>query len=294
MSNLDKKIPDISFIRKEANSIEFDIFRIEDFFRREIDHSIEKTHRIHFYLIFFATEGSGNHTVDFREIEYERGDVIFISDKQVQSFDIKLNTKGFIVLFTSGFLYRSESEKHILQNYRLFDYSLKTPKLSLQDDHFNHFKELFNLLLKEHNQTNKTVLQAEITHSLLKTILLKAENEKRDFIPNYEREGNYAEFVKFKNSLEENFHKTRNVSEYSRLIGVSPKRLNHLTKEIVSQTAKSFIDERVIIEIKRLLVHTNLSISEISELVGFDEPTNLVKYFKKHTKQTPSNFRQNQ
>jgi AraC family transcriptional regulator, transcriptional activator of pobA len=51
------------------------------------------------------------------------------------------------------------------------------------------------------------------------------------------------------------------------------------------------IDERVILEHKRLLVHTDLSIKELAAKTGFDEPTNLVKFFRHHTGHTPAAFR---
>jgi AraC family transcriptional regulator, transcriptional activator of pobA len=51
------------------------------------------------------------------------------------------------------------------------------------------------------------------------------------------------------------------------------------------------IDDRVILEQKRLLVHTELSIKELAARTGFAEPTNLVKFFRHHTGQTPRAFR---
>jgi AraC-like DNA-binding protein len=67
--------------------------------------------------------------------------------------------------------------------------------------------------------------------------------------------------------------------------------LNTVSKTVVHQTAKAFIDSFVILEAKRLLVATTLSVKEISYECGFDEPTNFLKYFKKHTNLTPTQFR---
>ena len=60
---------------------------------------------------------------------------------------------------------------------------------------------------------------------------------------------------------------------------------------VLNKNAKDFVDERVILEIKRLLIHTHLSVKEIAEATGFDEPTNLIKFFKRYTGQTPLSFR---
>lgn len=52
------------------------------------------------------------------------------------------------------------------------------------------------------------------------------------------------------------------------------------------------IDDRVMLEAKRLLAHTQDTIKEIGYTLGYDEPTNFIKYFKKHNGQTPVEFRE--
>ena len=72
---------------------------------------------------------------------------------------------------------------------------------------------------------------------------------------------------------------------------MSPRRLGELVAEHVGRSTKQVIDERVVLEMKRLLAHTNLSVKELADRVGFAEPTNLVKFFRHHTSQTPLEFR---
>jgi AraC family transcriptional regulator, transcriptional activator of pobA len=60
---------------------------------------------------------------------------------------------------------------------------------------------------------------------------------------------------------------------------------------VLGKSPKVIISERVLLEIKRLLVHTNQSIKEIGFDLGFNEPTNFIKYFRQQTGQTPSEFR---
>ena len=59
----------------------------------------------------------------------------------------------------------------------------------------------------------------------------------------------------------------------------------------MNKPVKEYIHEQLIMEIKRFLMNTDLSIKEIAYKTGFDEPTNFVKYFKKNTSSTPSAFR---
>ena len=57
------------------------------------------------------------------------------------------------------------------------------------------------------------------------------------------------------------------------------------------KSPKEMIDDRVVLEAKRLLLYSDSSVKEISHELGFDEPTNFIKYFRKHVAQTPNTFR---
>ena len=75
------------------------------------------------------------------------------------------------------------------------------------------------------------------------------------------------------------------------MMSVSYKHLNTIRKEISGFTAKQFIDNHVILEAKRYLATTDISIKELTYDMGFDEPTNFVKFFSKHTQMTPAVFK---
>jgi AraC family transcriptional regulator, transcriptional activator of pobA len=60
----------------------------------------------------------------------------------------------------------------------------------------------------------------------------------------------------------------------------------------LGKTPKEIIDDRILLEAKRILAHTTESIKEISYYLGFEEPTNFIKYFKKHASVTPTEFRE--
>jgi AraC family transcriptional activator of pobA len=51
------------------------------------------------------------------------------------------------------------------------------------------------------------------------------------------------------------------------------------------------IEERVMLEAKRLLSYSSLSVKEVSMLLGFDDPAYFFRFFKKNTLSTPSEFR---
>jgi len=68
--------------------------------------------------------------------------------------------------------------------------------------------------------------------------------------------------------------------------------LNQATSKVLDKSPKELIDDRILLEAKRLLVYGNKSIKEIAFQLGFEEPTNFIKYFRKHIDKTPMEFRE--
>jgi len=74
-------------------------------------------------------------------------------------------------------------------------------------------------------------------------------------------------------------------------LGTTVKTLSRLVREQNNVSTKALIDERRTLEIKRMLRGTHKPVKEIAYELGFDEPTNMIKYFKKHVGMTPNGFR---
>ena len=101
-----------------------------------------------------------------------------------------------------------------------------------------------------------------------------------------------SQFLEFQKLVEKECFKSKKVQYYSNQLGVSSKTLNNIVNNVVNSSAKTFIDERTIMQIKRLLISTDQSIKEIAYLTGFSDPTNFYKYFKKFAGNSPEVFRQ--
>ena len=96
----------------------------------------------------------------------------------------------------------------------------------------------------------------------------------------------------FEELLSKNLNTSRSVKYYADLLAISTKKLNSITKTYWGITAKEFIEERIIHESKKILLETPDTIKQISYTLGFTEPTNFNKFFKKFTSTTPLQFRE--
>jgi len=101
-------------------------------------------------------------------------------------------------------------------------------------------------------------------------------------------------FRNFQRLVEKRFCKWHRVAEYADLLGCSEKSLTRAAMEVAGVKAKAFITLRINLEAKRLLAHTVLSIALIGERLGFEDPTNFVKFFKHEVGCTPGEFRRRQ
>ena len=148
--------------------------------------------------------------------------------------------------------------------------------------------------LETESRNPKDEYQADIIRNDLRNLLLHSERErkKQGFIE-LEKDIDLEYALILKDLLENNLVKQKNVGFYANKMNISAKRLNQTTSKIFGKTPKNIIDERIMLESKRLLAHTNESVKEIAYSLGFEEPTNFIKYFKRHMGKTPVEFREN-
>ena len=109
----------------------------------------------------------------------------------------------------------------------------------------------------------------------------------------FENKKYLPQFIAFQKIVERDCFESKKVGYYANKMGVTTKTLNNITQNVIGKNAKSFIDEIVILQIKRLLINSQLSFTEIAYQSGFDDPTNFFKYFRKQTRLSPKQFKEN-
>jgi AraC-like DNA-binding protein len=97
---------------------------------------------------------------------------------------------------------------------------------------------------------------------------------------------------RLRRELEGLVHTRPSVSQLARSLRVSTSTLARTCKDVLGHSAKEEVDRRVALEAQRLLVHSTSTSVAIGELLGFSEPTNFVKFFRRRVGATPEAFRQ--
>jgi AraC-like DNA-binding protein len=111
-------------------------------------------------------------------------------------------------------------------------------------------------------------------------------HERIDVAPTYSRI-----YRRFRRSLDCGFAQSRKVGDCARNLGVSEKTLGRACLAMAGLPPARLIEARVFLEAKRLLAHTDLPAASVAGLLGFDEPTNFAKFFRRLAGTTPVSFR---
>ncbi len=284
-------IKDIQFKNSQHPTFQFDFIKLEDIFTRtDMDHSPDQLHRVEFYIILFIEEGSTKHTIDFLDYPCKKGTLLTIRKDQIHRFHPSQSIKGKLLLFTDEFLVsyleQTENQKSIL----IFNELISNPNIQLSDSEFTLINEIINRMKDEYfNQKDEfalSIIRSELHILISHLFRIKSKNKHINTERKY-----LKEFVNLQELIEQHAFETTKVKEYAHMMGRSEKTLNTITKNIIHKTAKEFIDQICIKQIKRLLINTNYSIKEIAIHAGFEETSNFYKYFKRHTKLTPEKFR---
>lgn len=290
---MEKEIPKLSFNKNQ--SLDIDVMNFTQLFDKINDstnHNPFAAHKIEFYLIMVLTKNSYTHFVDFKSYKLTTGSALFIAKNQVHHFTEEFGrADGFFIIFNSLFTDKHHFISGNLRLNRLFNYHIETPVITAKEMGQDSFVDIANQLYDEYTFPN-TFAKSEMLSTLLQVLLLKAERAKESQSISGVKTHWLETFIAFKDMFENEYVNTRSSKVYADKLFISYKLLNDIVKQFTGKTVKAFIDSYVTMEIKRYLVSTTLTVKEISYKTGFEEPANMVKYFKKHTHSTPLKFRQ--
>jgi AraC family transcriptional activator of pobA len=279
-----KTVKQLAF--NEDVSLGFEIIPIDSHYARS-KRNLQTPHRAAFYAIIWFESGSPVHLVDFNPAKVKPDSFLFIRKDAVQFFDQHNAFKSRVLIFTDAFFCGNENDNLFLQNNALFNDFGGINNISSTP----LMKSIWAQMENEAKQP-PDLLQSGLLKNYLSSFMLLAERERQRAGFNPVSPGIGSDYLlAFKNHLERDFRSEKSVGYYAGKMFISAKVLTNAIQQTMGKTPKQLIDERVVLEAKRLLVHGNSSAKSIGLSLGFDEPTNFNKYFKKHTGKTPSEFK---
>lgn len=246
----------------------------------------DQPHKHDFYLVFFVENGSGLHDVDFTQYIVADYQVYFVRPGQIHNWSLDKNTTGFQLMLSNEVVTIFSN----LSQFSFFQPSA-TSCLTLTPKEFEEFKkqllEIELLLPQKDLVTNEiVVLRLHLLLKLLEQDYLFQFPEK-DIVIRPEKA-----IQKFIHLIETHFYEESSVKFYADQLNITSNYLNILSQRHLKMSAGDFINNRIMLEAKRLLVSTSLSMKEIAYHLGFNDNGYFSKAFKKSVGKTPSDFRE--
>ena len=285
------QIKEIDFKKKKADNFYFDLIDLEDILQRKPkDHNQFEHHKISFFVIVIITHGKGKHSINYKDYDYKKGTVFTLRKNNIHKF-YKTNAQGKFLVFTENFVIRYADKIETLKLFQLFNEMLVSPKLQLNNSDFAEIISLVHQIEKEYLQVRDDH-SIEIIRNLTQVIihkLFRIKSKNKEIL----RDKKYqSKFITLQKLIEKHCFESKKVAYYAKKMSVTSKTLNNITQNTIDKSAKSFIDEVLILQIKRLIINSDLSFTEIAYQAGFDDSTNFFKYFRKKTGRSPKQFKE--
>ncbi|WP_326985064.1 helix-turn-helix transcriptional regulator [Chryseobacterium sp. MYb264] len=249
-----------------------------------------------FYCVALKREATGKIRYGQQHYDYDKGVLSFTAPNQIQYVDVKTidcDGKGYLLIFHEDFLLKHPLAQTI-SGFGFFSYAVNEA-LHLSEDEENDLLEILYKIDKECQHIDHHT--QEIILSQI-DLLLNYSNRfyERQFITR--KNGNHQLLAKFEQYLNEYFDQEQSaqkglltVHQIAEAMNLSPNYLSDLLKIHTGQNTQQHIHEKLIAKAKEKLSATQLSVSEIAYILGFEHSQSFSTLFKKKTNMAPMEFR---
>ena len=259
------------------SGVGMELYRMPEFFQQLKGMETDTMHLHGFYEIIWFQKGSGTHYVDFNQYAIAPGTIFFISPGQIHSFDTKHDQEGYVLKICA----------------ELFDDFVSLSCVTVQDKD-SAALEMLVAAMQEELKKEDSLGHREALHALVKLFVIMVRRSYAGMNPSAPNphKVSYKAFLNFRKLIEENYCRLHTVKDYASLLNVSSKTLTLYVNECSKYSPLELINNRIILEAKRLLRYSVLSVKEIAFRLGFEDPSYFAKFFKRLVKQSPADYRE--
>lgn len=249
-------------------------------------HEVATPHRDAHYLLMLATRGRFRLRLDFEEVALTAPALLIIRPGQVHHLLESTEAQGWGVSFEPALL-DAEGQRGLAEG-------LGGPlRLAPETAFYRRAVALLKLLTELETDT-PDAYTGRATHALLAALLSLLAGQLRPVptFPQPKEARGVAIGRAFSQLLHQHYAAWKQPAQYAAALAISVAHLNDTVKELTGTSVSAHLQQRAVLEAKRLLGFTSLSVREVGYAVGYDEPVYFGKLFKKVTGYTPLQFRQ--
>ncbi|MGE9310665.1 helix-turn-helix domain-containing protein [Niabella sp. CJ426] len=243
------------------------------------------------YYLILLFDGTASFSIDFIEHTCNGKSLLFLSPYQLLQWNAHNPPVVDLLRFHGDFYCIEYHKEEVACNGILFNNIYERPFISVPEVIFQEITAAFYKIKAMENSSQHADLS--IMRSYLQLILALSSKEKQIIMAENRVAGHGKNsLASFQNLLEQHFISSRSVSFYAAHYGLSVNAFSKQIKKQFSKTPSQLIQERLILESKRLLHLTFKSIKEIATELGFEDGFYFSRFFKKETGVPPKTFRE--
>ncbi|SEW45159.1 helix-turn-helix domain-containing protein [Chitinophaga arvensicola] len=242
-----------------------------------------QSHREDGHSFFLLEEGSVSIEIDFQQHKIPRSSVLYMHPNQVHRITAFKN-----VVVSSW----SINNEHLRPEYlALLESIVPAKPLVLNKETFSLFSEAVSLGIKFSERKEDKLYQSLLRDSCNALVALVI-SQYLDEAGSTGKPSRFQVITKaFREMLERNYNTGKRPTAYARELNISVPYLNECVKNTTGYSVSYHIQQRVILEAKRLLFYSDRSVKEIATELGFDDYPYFSRLFTKTTGMTPLTFR---
>tara|TARA_R110002020_G_scaffold63170_4_gene168869 strand:- start:13892 stop:14716 length:825 start_codon:yes stop_codon:yes gene_type:complete len=229
--------------------------------------------------------------VDFQEFKMETDALLFVNPKVIIKPCETLD--GQLIHFNRDFYCIEIHDQEVACDGILYNNVFEIPFISLDDVQSKEIQTILGDIRSEmkHEDANTE----EMLRTLLKLIILKSVRiwKQQHRLADNNQQSDVQFLRKFSKLVEQHYKTRHTVSDYAELLFVTPKNLSKKIGLLGKSTPNDIIKNRIILESKRLLAHTTMTVKEIAYSLNYEDDAYFVRFFTKHTGLSPVSFRKN-
>lgn len=253
--------------------------------------SVEYPHRHDFYEVLYLNRGSGTHVIDGNAYDIEPPCIFFMSPGQAHKIEFSNDISGYIFIFTAEFFLLNQSNQNRLIEFPFF-FSVQqdNPPLQMNQSGDISFVELlFKRGIKELKK--ESAYSVDIVRSILDVLLNFCASIYSNTQDTFTSGKGHILVKKFFQLVEENYRYNPTVAQFAEKMALTPSHLTQTVVRLTGKTSLQIIKAKQILETKRLLIYTSLSVSEIAHQMHFPDQSYFSRFFKRECGMTPQQFR---
>lgn len=256
---------------------------------RRINNFLDKD-RDRYFRILYVKEGVKSVKVDLEKIKSFVNLIVFVSPGQKLKIESDLNPVGWVFHFSKAYynILMAEEAGIWSNNFISPDESIKKLVLSPEvGERIHAMAGMIDELTGSHIHGKANGIK-----SLLKAILVYCNCRCNVDLNDYQNLHEISLISRFEQLVNGNFSSIHMVSDYARMLNITPKYLNQVVKHILGITAKQVIQEQIMIIAKQELKFSNSSIKDIAQSLGFSDPYHFSSFFKEMAGISPLRYRE--